>query len=64
MLLAAGLSLEERDHEGRTPLHAAAESAAEATMAALVAAGADPGALDNRGRTPAKVLAAVRKDRE
>ena len=64
VLLAAGLSLEERDHEGRTPLHAAAESAAEATMAALVAAGADPGALDNRGRTPAKVLAAVRKDRE
>ena len=64
VLLRAGLSLEERGLEGRTPLHAAAESAAEATMAALVAAGADPGALDDRGRTPAKVLATVRKNRE
>ena len=56
-----GLSLEERDHDGRTALHAAAESAAEAAMAALVAAGADPDARDLRGRTPARVLADVRR---
>jgi hypothetical protein len=61
VLLTAGLSLEDRDHEGRTPLHAAAASEARMTMGALVSAGADPGARDQLRHTPAEVLAAARK---
>jgi hypothetical protein len=60
-LTAAGLSVEERDQNGRTPLHLAASSAATEVMEALVAAGADPDAVDARSWTAADVLAQVRK---
>ncbi|AGZ42085.1 ankyrin repeat domain-containing protein [Actinoplanes friuliensis] len=60
VLLAAGFSLDDRDHNGRTPLHAAAESGAEPAMAALAAAGANPTARDNGDHTAATVLSRLR----
>ena len=56
-LLEAGADLSARNNVGRTPLHAAAASAelgesvvaATAAFAALLAAGADPNALDDAG---------------
>ena len=46
-LLAAGAVVDRRDRRGRTPLHVAAFRGNHAAMRALVAAGADPNALEN-----------------
>lgn len=51
-LLSAGLSVDQRDKEGRTPLHRAAAARNEYAVAALVEAGADPSLRDNAGRLP------------
>lgn len=49
-LLAAGADLELKDKQGRTPLLLAlTEPGTEDMIAALLAAGADPGARDNNG---------------
>jgi ankyrin repeat protein len=61
LLLDAGLSLEDRDHEGRTPLHQAALSQDGDTIAALLAVRANPLARDDAGRTPAELLAYFRQ---
>lgn len=47
MLAATGAKLDMRDAHGRTPLHVAAFGAHHAAMRELVAAGADPNALEN-----------------
>ncbi|MGC4766823.1 ankyrin repeat domain-containing protein [Micromonospora sp. DT46] len=46
--------------DGHTPLHAAALTLATEVMEVLLAAGADPDAVDERGRTAAEVLAFAR----
>lgn len=53
LLLAAGACVNAQDLDGWTPLHYAArnESHAEVLVRTLVAAGADVGKMDNRGRT-------------
>ncbi len=45
--LDAGAEVDRRDRRGRTPLHVAAYFGNHAAMRALVAAGADPNALEN-----------------
>lgn len=60
LLLAAGLSLDERDRNRDTPLHRAARAGATEVMTALVEAGADAGLPDAGGRTPADVLEQAR----
>ncbi len=47
ILVAKGAQIDERDAHGRTPLHVAAFGAHHAAMRTLVAAGADPNALEN-----------------
>jgi hypothetical protein len=64
VLLAAGFSVRDRDAEGSTPLHAAARSADRALMTALIEAGAEPEALDARGRTATTVLAETVPNRD
>lgn len=63
LLISKGATLSDPDEHGKTPLHhAAANSSAEAA-AWLVAHGADPLALDKRGRKPSQCVpngAAVR----
>lgn len=59
-LLAAGLQVDEPDRIGNRPAHRAAWSLAEDVVAALVAAGADPAAVDAQGRTAAQILTQVR----
>ncbi len=61
LLLTAGFSPHDRAEDGRTPLHTAAAAWAGSpdvppVLAALIAAGADPEALDARGLTAAQVL--------
>lgn len=46
-LAATGAQVDVRDAHGRTPLHVAAFGAHHAAMRALIAAGADPNALEN-----------------
>ncbi len=46
-LLVGSADVERRDRRGRTPLHVAAHFANHDAMRALVAAGADPNALEN-----------------
>ena len=41
-----------KDHEGRTPLHKAAECGSVESVAVLLDVGADPGMRDEDGRTP------------
>ena len=62
--IAAGVPVDARNADGLTPLHAAALCAAAEVMDALIAAGADPAAVSPLGRTPAEVLAQVRKQAE
>ena len=51
-LLAAGVPIDARDHDGRTPLYAAVVyRGSTALIRALREAGADPGVPDNLGRT-------------
>ena len=47
LLAASGAQVDARDAHGRTPLHVAVFGAHHAAMRALIAAGADPNALDN-----------------
>jgi uncharacterized protein len=47
-LVRAGTNLDERDRNGRTPLHVAAFQGHGAAAQALIAAGADPHLLDNQ----------------
>lgn len=47
-LVAAGAELEQRDGNGRTPVHVAAFASNDAALEALAAAGADMNALDNQ----------------
>ena len=47
LLAASGAPVDVRDAHGRTPLHVAAFGAHHMAMRALIAAGADPNALDN-----------------
>ncbi len=47
ILIATGAQVDERDAHGRTPLHVASFGAHHAAMRELVAAGADPNALEN-----------------
>jgi Ankyrin repeat len=51
-LLSAGLSVNQRDKAGRTPLHRATSARNEYAVAALLEAGADPSLRDNAGRLP------------
>jgi len=59
--LAAKSAVDARDGHGRTPLHVAAHAKAHATMRSLVAAGADPNALDD-DRYDIVTIAAVADD--
>ena len=59
--LAASGNVDARDSDGRTPLHVAAYAKAHAAMRALVAAGANPNALE-RGRYDIVTIAAVADD--
>jgi len=52
VLLAAGATVDPRDHRGMTPLHHAARSRIPWTVQLLLAAGADINAKDAEGRTP------------
>ncbi len=54
-LLRLGAPAEERDVHGRAALHAAAASGRAGRVRALLRAGADPAARDDRGRKPAEV---------
>lgn len=58
---ATPAALEARDAHGRTPLHVAAHARRPATVRALLAAGANPSALDN-DRYDAVTIAAVADD--
>ena len=60
-LAATGAKVDARDAQGRTPLHVAAFNARHAAMGALVAAGADPNALEN-DRYDIVTIAAVAND--
>ncbi len=60
-LIAAGEKIDIRDAQGRTPLHVAAFHAHHDAMRALVAAGADPNALEN-DRYDIVTIAAVAND--
>lgn len=51
-LLAAGLSVDQRDNEGRTPLHRASFARNDYALTALLEAGADPSLRDNYGWLP------------
>ena len=59
--LRAGGRVDARDDAGRTPLHVAAHAGRRDAMRALVAAGADPNALD-RDRYDIVTIAAVAND--
>jgi ankyrin repeat protein len=61
--LAAGGGLDARDPHGRTPLHVATFARQRGAVRALLAAGADPGALED-GRYDAVTIAAVADDEE
>lgn len=54
VLIRAGVSLDQRDASGKTPLHIAAIFGHAAAARALIAAGADPEARSDDGRTPAQ----------
>ena len=58
--LAAGCTINDQDFYGSTPLHAAADGSDEDKMVkateALKGYGADPGMINNDGRTPLEVL--------
>jgi ankyrin repeat protein len=56
-------ALEARDSNGRTPLHVAAFAKQRGAVKALLAAGADPAALEN-GRYDAVTIASVADDEE
>jgi ankyrin repeat protein len=60
-LAAAGAKVDARDGHGRTPFHVAAYARRHDAMRALVAAGADPNALEN-DRYDAVTIAAVADD--
>ena len=60
---ASHAALEARDRQGRTPLHVATFARQRKAVAALLAAGADSGALEN-GRYDAVTIAAVADDDE
>ena len=60
-LIARGAKVDERDGYGRTPLHVAAYGGQHGVMRALVAAGADPNALE-RDRYDIVTIAAVADD--
>lgn len=60
-LAGAGASIDARDGYGRTPLHVAAYAGRHEAMRALVAAGADPNALEN-DRYDIVTIAAVAND--
>ena len=60
-LAQAGADLNARDRNGRTPLHVAAFQGHGAAAQALIAAGADPGLLDNQ-RYDAVTIVSVRDD--
>ena len=60
-LAAAGANVKTRDAYGRTPLHVAAFAGKHDAMRALVAAGADPNALEN-DRYDIVTIAAVDND--
>ena len=60
---ASRQALEARDPQGRTPLHVATFARQRGAVRALLAAGADPGALEN-GRYDAVTIAAVADDEE
>ena len=61
--LAASGNVDARDSDGRTPLHVAAYAKAHAAMRALVAAGANPNALE-ADRYDIVTIAAVANDLE
>ncbi|RYP68710.1 hypothetical protein DL771_006511 [Monosporascus sp. 5C6A] len=52
-----GTNIEADDHDGRTPLHRAAEMGREADVRALVHLGADKDAKDRYGKTPLYIAA-------
>lgn len=57
-LIEAGAKLNAIDHEGRTPLHAAAQTLrCEAVLRKLVKSGADVNATDYNGSTPLHLAA-------
>lgn len=60
---ASRAALESRDSQGRTPLHVATFARQRGAGKALLAAGADPGALEN-DRYDAVTIAAVADDEE
>jgi ankyrin repeat protein len=60
-LVAGGERVDARDGHGRTPLHVAAHAGHHEVMRALVAAGADPNALEN-DRYDVVTIAAVAND--
>jgi len=60
-LVTAGFGLDERDSNGRTPLHVAAFQGRAEAAHLLVASGAKPGLLDDQ-RYDAVTIAAVRDD--
>lgn len=60
---ASRTALESRDSQGRTPLHVATFARQRGAVKALLAAGADPGVLEN-GRYDAVTIAAVADDEE
>jgi ankyrin repeat protein len=60
-LVASGAAADPRDTYGRTPLHVAAYGSRHEAMRALVAAGADPNALEN-DRYDIVTIAAVAND--
>uniref|UniRef100_A0AC34QCX5 ANK_REP_REGION domain-containing protein n=1 Tax=Panagrolaimus sp. JU765 TaxID=591449 RepID=A0AC34QCX5_9BILA len=62
ILVQNGLSIEERDSRGQTPLHFASEEGHLQLVRELLQAGADIEARDERGYTP--LLAAVSRDQE